>query len=132
MARTLGGSFLLSAVAGEYLASPAYARQVKRLQTAIARQAREMRQLLLETLPVGSALSDPKGGYYLWVELPGNPDALRLFERALAGGISVVPGPAFSPGERYANCIRVTYGSPLTENIRDGIRRLAAMIGEMR
>jgi DNA-binding transcriptional MocR family regulator len=41
------------------------------------------------------------------VELPGYVDSLRLYERALKGGITIAPGPIFSVRKGYRNYIRL-------------------------
>jgi DNA-binding transcriptional MocR family regulator len=127
-ALSLGGSPLLQEGLADYLAGGGSHNHIKRLQTAIAGQARETKQLLLSVLPAGTAISDPKGGYYFWVELPVKIDSLQLFETALQEGISIVPGQAFSCGDRYKNCIRISYGSPVSEATRKGIRKLGRLI----
>jgi DNA-binding transcriptional MocR family regulator len=54
----------------------------------------------------------PSGGYFLWFEFPEQVDALRLFQLALAQGISLAPGPIFSATRRFGNCSRLNYGHP--------------------
>ena len=73
-----------------------YAEQMERMQTAIARH-----------FPPGTRCTRPAGGFILWVELPEHIDALALQSRALAAGISIAPGPLFSPQGKYRNCIRL-------------------------
>jgi len=127
-ALNLGGSPLLQEGLADYLITGSYTRHIKRLQTAMASQSRETKQLLLGALPPGTAISDPQGGYYFWVELPGRTDSLELFETALKEGIGIVPGQAFSSGDRHKNCIRVSYGSPVTPATRKGIEKLGSII----
>jgi DNA-binding transcriptional MocR family regulator len=128
MSLTLGNSGLSQKVLARYLATPGYERHLVRLQKTMSRQAREMSVLLHRYLPEGTAISQPKGGYYLWVELPQGNDTLALFEKALDLGISIVPGKAFSPEERYGNCMRITFASPMTPEIEEGVRNLAALL----
>ena len=127
-ALSLGGSPLLQEGLADFLTMGSYTRHIRRLQTAMAGQARETKQLLLSSLPPGTAISDPQGGYYFWVELPGRVDSLKLFETALKEGIGIVPGQAFSSGDRHKNCIRVSYGSPVTRATREGIEKLGSVI----
>ena len=49
---------------------------------------------------------------FLWLELPEAVDSLRLFQLALAQGISLAPGPIFSATRRFAHCARLNYGHP--------------------
>lgn len=39
-------------------------------------------------------------------------DSLKLFQMALAQGISIAPGPIFSATQRFRKRITLNYGSP--------------------
>ena len=62
--------------------------------------------------PDGTRLARPEGGYFLWLELPPQVDALLLHRKALAKGISLAPGQLFSADQRFAHCVRINYGHP--------------------
>ncbi|MDC7124951.1 MAG: PLP-dependent aminotransferase family protein [Spirochaetales bacterium] len=128
MAQTLGGCGLFQKALANFISSSGYERHILKLQKAMSRQAMEMSALLSRFLPENTAVSQPQGGYYLWVQLANNIDTLELFEKALAAGISIVPGPAFSPEERYHNCMRITFASPITSETEKGIERLSSLI----
>ena len=78
-------------------------------------------------LPSGTKLNPPQGGYVLWVELPEGVDSVRLMEDACGQGISVAPGALFSAREGFANCIRLSCGSPWTPAQADALRRLGEL-----
>lgn len=42
--------------------------------------------------------------------MPPKVDALQLYDRALAKGISIAPGHMFSLEQRYTHCIRISCG----------------------
>ncbi len=129
MAQTLGSSGLLQKALAGYIKTPRYLKHLSLLQKTMARQAMEMRSLIKESFPPGTAVSRPRGGYYLWVQLPGEMDCLKLFEQALAHGISIVPGQAFSAEDRYGSCLRITFAAPISPEIREGVRKLAELAG---
>ena len=81
--------------------------------------------------PSGTQVTRPRGGYLLWVELPGSLRSRYLFERALGEGICFVPGDIFSASGRYGNCLRLSCGhswSPVTE---EAVRRLGELANEL-
>jgi 2-aminoadipate transaminase len=76
----------------------------------------------------------PRGGLYVWLELPSGLDAGPngvLINHALSEGVIYVPGEYCFPGEGEAlvpNAIRLSFGVQTAENIRRGIQALARAI----
>jgi 2-aminoadipate transaminase len=64
-----------------------------------AGKCRAMGRALADHLPAGSATwHEPAGGFFYWLELAAGASSRSLFDRAVAGGVAFVPGPAFYPG----------------------------------
>jgi 2-aminoadipate transaminase len=72
--------------------------------------------------------TDPDGGYFLWLRLPAGLDAERLSVQALAAGVAVIPGPAFSASGGLRDRLRLCFASTSPQRICVGISRLAAVI----
>jgi 2-aminoadipate transaminase len=76
----------------------------------------------------------PRGGLYVWVELPEGVDAGpngKLFEQAIAEGVLYVPGEFCFPAEGIEprrGTIRLSFGVQSCERIRQGIAALARAI----
>jgi 2-aminoadipate transaminase len=90
---------------------------------------RGRRDAMLEALERGFAgrarWSRPEGGYFLWLELPGDVDASELVVRAADSGVTFVPGPDFG-GE--ANTLRLAFSYVSAAEIVEGIGRLAKLV----
>jgi DNA-binding transcriptional MocR family regulator len=79
--------------------------------------------LLKRDLPQWS-FRTPRGGLFLWVELPQG-DSREFAQVALRHGVILLPGPAMSDTEGHVRFLRVPFlAEPGT--IQDGVRRLAA------
>jgi 2-aminoadipate transaminase len=70
----------------------------------------------------------PHGGYYVWLTLPDDVDGDRVARAAIEAGVTVLPGSKFfashdTPYPR--NHLRVAYSHATTDEVDDGIRRLA-------
>ena len=111
-------------VLAEYLESGAYERHIRSLRRSYERQVAAMRDSVSRHFPAATRLSQPQGGFVLWVELPEEIDTTRLYEKALVENLSFVPGELFSPGGMYRNCLRLNCGNPHTAEIESAIRRL--------
>jgi DNA-binding transcriptional MocR family regulator len=94
----------------EFLANGGYDRHLRRLRKAAARQMEWLSRAVARHFPEGTKMTRPQGGLGLWVELPPGIDALVLYERALRAGITIAPGPLFSPKQRYRNFVRLNAG----------------------
>lgn len=88
-----------------------YARHLARLKPQLAAQLRQYRQRIHQALP-GAAISNPRGGCVLWLQVPGL-DANPLAERAHAHGIDLRAGNLFSSRGLYGDCLRINAGWPL-------------------
>ena len=68
----------------------------------------------------------PVGGIYLWVTLPDNVDTDRLFQAALKQGVEINPGSQWTvDGAANKHRMRLCFGHPSIDNIRNGIAKLA-------
>ena len=55
-------------------------------------------------------------------------DTLELHRLALEQGISIAPGPIFSPRREFRNCVRLNYGHPWTPELDRAIARLGQLV----
>jgi 2-aminoadipate transaminase len=97
---------------------------------------KEKRDLMLEKLEEsflgnkGISWSKPKGGIFIWVEMPEGTDADLIWSEAIEKeGIGITPGKGFFPHDcRRNNCFRLNFTFPTIEEIIDGIPRLANIV----
>lgn len=88
-----------------------------------------MEQALQATLAGRVRWTSPRGGFFLWVELPAGVDDRELFDRALAAKVSFVLGSAFFVDGQGHQFARLAYSGISHEQIKTGIERLAGAIG---
>jgi DNA-binding transcriptional MocR family regulator len=100
---------------------------LRRLRLALATSLAHLRQLVLRHFPQGTRVSQPQGGYFLWVQLPAHVDTLVLHRAALAQGISVAPGCLFSADMRFRHALRLNGGHPGDARVPDAIKQLGAL-----
>lgn len=115
----------------EFMASGDYSRHLKALRPVLQRNAERMRALVAEHFPGETRTSRPVGGSVLWLELPQKVDAERLFDDAMAEGISIAPGHIFSPCACYSNFIRLSYGHPWSEKTDAAMQWLGRRVGQL-
>ncbi len=108
---TLANATLPEALARECLSSGIYQRQLRRMRASFAAGVAALRREVAEHFPVGTRVSNPLGGFLLWVELPSGCDAVSLFYDAIGAGISIAPGSLFTLGAGFERFIRLNAGA---------------------
>ncbi len=109
-----------------FLREGGYERHLRSIRQGLKRAVAAVRREILERFPKGTSVSDPEGGFILWVILPGELDAMQLYFRALKENILIAPGCLFTRSGGLSNCMRINAG---TWNPR--IQRAIARLGEM-
>jgi len=94
----------------EFLSNGGYDHHLRKLRRAYRYQTAAMRQAVIRHFPEGTRVTQPSGGFVLWVELPQRVDSLKLYEDALNSGITIAPGPIFSAKQKFRNFVRLNAG----------------------
>jgi 2-aminoadipate transaminase len=69
---------------------------------------------------------EPKGGFFLWPELPDGCDGDALLERGIEEKVIFVAGSAFYVDGTGQRRIRLSFSHPAPQKLKEGVRRLAA------
>lgn len=131
LATTLANPVLPQLALAEYLASGGYDQHLRKLRRTIQSNVDRYRFEIEERFPQATRISRPAGGFLLWVQLPEGTDAVELQRRALARGLSVAPGPAFSASGQYSNYMRVNAGYRWSRRTGEVLDLLAELIREI-
>jgi 2-aminoadipate transaminase len=126
-AADLHTSSLDQRVVHRYLAdfdSPAH---VERIRQSYGERFRIMDVTLRETMPPDFTWTHPEGGMFLWVTCPERVNTNELMREALARKVLFVPGRDFFPDASGQRFMRLNFSNASPEQIREGIRRLAAV-----
>jgi DNA-binding transcriptional MocR family regulator len=95
-----------------------------------SRSAPPARQCAAPEIP-GCEFNEPDGGYFLWVDLPEGIEVDRLFPLTAAHGVAVVKGSDFLL-EGGHHSLRLAYSAVRTDQVDEGVRRLAAAMPRLR
>ena len=125
---SLGNPTVTQLAAAEFLATGGYDRHLRHLRRSYALLMERMSHSLAAHFPSGTRITRPQGGQVLWVELPGQINALSLHRLALASGISIAPGPIFSARQQYQSCLRLNFANPWSDRLERAIATLAGIV----
>ncbi len=129
-ARNFGQPALTQMVLAEYLIGRRHDRHLDALRALFRAQRERIRELVLTHFPPGTRISRPEGGYVYWIEVPPPFAALALHAAAAREGISIAPGPLFSPSGRFEGAFRLSLGRRLDARVEAAIRRLGRLATE--
>ena len=91
----------------DYLFSVGYSSHIRQLRAILKSEVFRLQEYVLRLFPEGTQISEPAGGFFLWVALPAAVSR-TLYTESVAQGIGFVPGDAFTLTENYQNCIRLS------------------------
>jgi len=90
-----------------FLESGGYDHHLRKIRRAYAEKVASMSEAILAHFPEGTRITEPGGGFVLWVQLPGRLDSVRLYQEALKAFITIAPGYIFSPTHKFDDFIRL-------------------------
>ena len=128
---SISSGFLQQLTLADFMASGDYARHLKSLRPVLKRNCERMSALVAEHFPSKTRISQPVGGSVLWLELPESVSSEQLFDDALAAGISINPGPIYTPCGCYENFVRLSFGHRWCERTENAVAWLGRRVHEL-
>jgi len=114
----------------EYLRRGLLPKQIAKIRRLYSKKLEAMLQALKQHMPEGVKWSKPRGGLFLWIELPEKMSANDLFPKAIENKVAYVVGSAFHCNGKGQNTMRLNFSYPTEQQIAEGIQRLAQMLKE--
>jgi 2-aminoadipate transaminase len=106
---------------------PAWVEYVERLKNLYRRRRDVMLDALQEHFAGRASWTKPRGGLFIWATFDG-VDTTDLLARTQ--GVAFVPGrSAYMDGSSGASSMRLNFAGVPDEDIREGIRRIARIMG---
>lgn len=91
-------------------------------------QCQAMLDALERHMPEGVTWNAPKGGMFLWVELPKGMDATAVLAEAIKQHVAFVPGEPFYAANPVKETLRLAFVTVPPPMIEEGVKRLAEVI----
>ncbi|GAP39874.1 aminotransferase-like domain-containing protein [Flexilinea flocculi] len=104
----VGTATLQQITIAEYLSSGNYERHLRKVREIYQHRVKQMRSDIFETFPPETFVSNPQGGFNLWIQLPKTVDSFDLYNECKKQHISLTPGAIFTTDGKYDNFIRLS------------------------
>ncbi|MCZ4373935.1 PLP-dependent aminotransferase family protein [Vibrio diazotrophicus] len=125
---TLATSAPIQMALVHYLTSRNYESHLKQLRKKLHERKSKMADFLSTLLPKSVTVLNQKGGYFLWLELPKNIDAMLIYQDMLKANVSIAPGKMFDVTEQYNHCIRLNASFELDQQRAEALTTLSNSI----
>ncbi|WP_203651652.1 aminotransferase-like domain-containing protein [Secundilactobacillus yichangensis] len=104
---------------------------IKKITALYHKREQLMMDAIDKYFPKGVSHSNPQGGMFLWVTVPGVKSSQQLFDAAMKRNVAVVPGDPFYGNESEPGTFRMNYSNTPEDGIVDGVKQLAAALDEV-
>lgn len=122
------GRFTHESYRQAYLETGGFDRHLRQMRLRLEDNASTAFRCIARYFPKGTKVTRPQGGYFLWVELPPDMDALDVHRRAVDSGISVAPGHLFSADQRFRHHLRLNYGFYEGTELATALQQLGTLL----
>jgi DNA-binding transcriptional MocR family regulator len=127
---SISSTNLTHAAVGQFFAHNRWDLHMRQLRKALHTQSLAYIEAIARYFPPDIRVTQPRGGYVLWVEMNRSVQSAALFHAALAEKISISPGQLFSVDQRYGHCMRISFGLPYTPAIDKALKTLGKLVRE--
>ncbi len=128
---TISSATPTQAAIAHFFETGRYDLHMRNLRKALYTQCLHYMQGIAQYFPPDTKISQPQGGYALWIELDKSINAFELYQAAMAQNISIAPGQIFSTDARFTNFIRISFGRPYDGVLENSFKVLGKLIRGM-
>jgi len=97
-------------------------RYMERIRPEYRLRRDKVLEAIEKYFPPGVKFVRPRGGFYIWIELPEGTEAAKVLDYALKNGVVFVLGKSFSPDDTLTSAFRIAYSNVDVDQIEPGIR----------
>ncbi|CAI8856476.1 PLP-dependent aminotransferase family protein [Chryseobacterium sp. IT-36CA2] len=128
LVQTVSGPSLFSDVITDFLAHGRYDHHLRMFRKKLYANYLQIQKSVIEYFPDNTKISEPKGGFMLWLELDKRICTEDLYDLAVSQKVNFAPGRMFSQYNQYQNCMRLNYALEWTDRVESDLEKLGKMI----
>ncbi|MDR4891795.1 MULTISPECIES: aminotransferase-like domain-containing protein [unclassified Chryseobacterium] len=128
LVQTVSGPSLFSDVIADFLAHGRYDHHLRMFRKKLYANYLQIQKSVIEYFPDNTKISEPKGGFMLWLELDKRICTEDLYDIAVSQKVNFAPGRMFSQYNQYQNCMRLNYALEWTDRVESDLEKLGKMI----
>jgi DNA-binding transcriptional MocR family regulator len=126
--QTISTPTLYQEVIADFLEHGRYDHHLRTLRNKLYTNCLQFQRAIEDYFPHNTKISQPQGGFMLWLELDKKIDTAKLYDVAIKQKISFAPGRMFSLHNQYNNCMRLNYGLEWNQKLDFDLKRLGNIV----
>ncbi|WP_246101272.1 aminotransferase-like domain-containing protein [Pedobacter westerhofensis] len=126
--QTISTPTLYQEVVADFMEHGRYDHHLRNFRKSLYANCLQYQRAIEDYFPDNTSISQPQGGFMLWLELDKRVDTAKLFDTALRQNISFAPGRMFTQHNQYDNCMRLNFALEWNDKLDKDLQRLGAMV----
>jgi 2-aminoadipate transaminase len=127
-AADLQASTVCQLIIADFLKNNSLDDHLKLVRKVYERKGGVMIDAIRKEFPDSVKVNTPKGGLFLWGEMPQGIDTLEVLRKCAENKVAFINGRAFFPETGHDNCFRLSFSAAPEDQIPEGIKRMAEVI----
>lgn len=119
------------AAIANFLSTGRYEYHLRKLRQTLHSNSLQFMRAIGDYFPENTKVTNPQGGFILWLEMDKRIDSYQLYQEAMLHKISLAPGTMFTLQERYQNCMRLSYGMQWKPEVDRALKKLGTLVKQM-
>lgn len=128
LVQTVSSPSLFSDVIADFLEYGRYDHHLRMFRKKLYANYLQIQKSVTQYFPDNTKVSEPKGGFMLWLELDKRICTEDLYDEAVSRKVNFAPGRMFSQYNQYQNCMRLNYALEWTDRVESDLEKLGKMI----
>lgn len=128
IAQTVSNPSLYSDVIADFLEFGRFDHHLRMFRNKLYANYLQIQRAVTTYFPDNTKISQPKGGFMLWLELDNRICTEDLYDAAWSKKINFVPGRIFSQYNQYNNCMRLNYAMEWTDRVESDLEKLGQLV----
>ncbi|WP_316838611.1 PLP-dependent aminotransferase family protein [Pedobacter gandavensis] len=128
LVQTISTPSLYQEVIADFMENGRYDHHLRTLRSKLYSNCLKYQGAIEAYFPENTKISQPQGGFMLWLELDKKLDTGELFDQAIKQKISFAPGRMFTQYNQYNNCMRLNFALEWNEKLEDDLKRLGRLV----
>lgn len=104
--------------------------QIAKIAKVYGERRDAMLEIIKNEFPAEAKYYYPRGGMFVWVELPAHINTRKLLEQAVKQKVAFVPGGSFYPDNDCESAMRLNFSMMPLDKIKEGTHILAELLKE--